>query len=193
MKLLRNLLLASCVITSFSAFAETKIGVVDIRAALFSSDAAKAFSQEMEGEFKTQEMEVRAVQESGQKLQERIKKDAAIMSDSERTKLALQLEEKAKEFKYLKGKLDKAVSIKKQDFIQSVADALQYLSYYHPVDFIKAVSEAYQREESKAAKDALAHPYFKTQPRPKLKSEMPSFPTLHSRVNKNENDFGEKF
>jgi serine/threonine protein kinase len=44
-----------------------------------------------------------------------------------------------------------------------------------------------------SAKDALAHPYFKTQPRPKLKSEMPSFPTLHSRVNKNENDFGEKF
>jgi len=119
MKLLRNLLLAGCVMTSVSAFAETKIGVVDIRAALFSSDAAKAFSQEMEGEFKTQEMEVRAVQESGQKLQERIKKDAAIMSDSERTKLALELEEKAKEFKYLKGKLDKAVSIKKQDFIQS--------------------------------------------------------------------------
>jgi outer membrane protein len=119
MKLLRNLLLAGCVITSFSAFAETKIGVVDIRAALFSSDSAKAFSQKMEGEFKTQEMEVRAVQESGQKLQERIKKDAAIMSDTERTKLALQLEEKAKEFKYLKGKLDNAVATKKQEFIQS--------------------------------------------------------------------------
>lgn len=118
MKLLRNLLLASCVMTSFSAFAETKIGVVDIRAALFSSDAAKAFSQEMAGQFKTQEMEVRSVQESGHKLQERIKKDAAIMSDTERTKLALELEEKAKEFKYLKGKLDNAVATKKQEFIQ---------------------------------------------------------------------------
>ena len=97
MKLLRNLVLASCFVASLPALAETKIGVVDIRAALFSSDAAKAFGKKMAGEFKTQEMEVRSVQESGHKLQERIKKDAAIMSDTERTKLGLELEEKAKE------------------------------------------------------------------------------------------------
>ena len=36
--------------------------------------------------------------------------------------------------------------IKQDDLIQSVADALQYISYYHPVDFIQAVHEAYQRE-----------------------------------------------
>lgn len=47
-------------------------------------------------------------------------------------------------------------TIRQHDLIQSVADALQYISYYHPADFIKAVSEAYDREESKAAKDALA-------------------------------------
>ena len=46
--------------------------------------------------------------------------------------------------------------IKQDDLIQSVADALQYISYYHPKDFIDAVHEAYQREESKAAKDAMA-------------------------------------
>jgi len=46
--------------------------------------------------------------------------------------------------------------IRQDDLIQSVADALQYISYYHPADFIKAVSAAYDREESKAAKDALA-------------------------------------
>ena len=46
--------------------------------------------------------------------------------------------------------------IKQDDFIESVADALQYISYYHPVDFIKAVNEAYEKEESKAAKDAMA-------------------------------------
>ncbi|KJS05380.1 MAG: fumarate hydratase [Gammaproteobacteria bacterium BRH_c0] len=46
--------------------------------------------------------------------------------------------------------------IRQDDLIQSVADALQFISYYHPVDFIEAVHEAYQREESKAAKDALA-------------------------------------
>jgi fumarate hydratase class I len=46
--------------------------------------------------------------------------------------------------------------IRQDDMIDSVADALQYISYYHPVDFIKAVHEAYEREESQAAKDAMA-------------------------------------
>ena len=46
--------------------------------------------------------------------------------------------------------------IRQDDLIDSVADALQFISYYHPVDFIQAVNEAYEREESSAAKDALA-------------------------------------
>ena len=46
--------------------------------------------------------------------------------------------------------------IRNNDVIQSVADALQYISYYHPIDFITAVNEAYEREESLAAKDAMA-------------------------------------
>jgi fumarate hydratase class I len=46
--------------------------------------------------------------------------------------------------------------IRQEDVIQSVADALQYISYYHPLDFIQAVYRAYEREESQAAKDAMA-------------------------------------
>ena len=46
--------------------------------------------------------------------------------------------------------------IRQQDVIQSVADALQYISYYHPMDYIQAVYRAYEREESPAAKDAMA-------------------------------------
>lgn len=42
------------------------------------------------------------------------------------------------------------------DLIQSVADALQYISYYHPVDYIKNLAQAYEREQSPAAKDAMA-------------------------------------
>src|SRR5690606_8062610 len=48
------------------------------------------------------------------------------------------------------------VSIKQEDLIQSVADALQYISYYHPVDYIRNLSAAYEREQSPAAKDAMA-------------------------------------
>jgi len=47
-------------------------------------------------------------------------------------------------------------TIHEKDFIQSIADAFQFISYYHPVDYIKALGKAYEREESPAAKDAMA-------------------------------------
>ncbi|WP_133406704.1 fumarate hydratase [Parashewanella tropica] len=46
--------------------------------------------------------------------------------------------------------------IKQADFIESIADSLQYISYYHPKDFVDAMAEAYDREQSPAAKDAIA-------------------------------------
>ena len=46
--------------------------------------------------------------------------------------------------------------IKQEDFISSIADALQFISYYHPEDFIQAMNRAYELEESPAAKDAIA-------------------------------------
>lgn len=47
-------------------------------------------------------------------------------------------------------------TIHKDDLIDSIADALQYISYYHPKDFVDAMADAYEREDSKAAKDAIA-------------------------------------
>lgn len=46
--------------------------------------------------------------------------------------------------------------IREQDMVDSVSDALQFMSYYHPLDYIQAVHGAYEREESPAAKDAMA-------------------------------------
>jgi fumarate hydratase class I len=46
--------------------------------------------------------------------------------------------------------------IRQQDLIESIADALQYISYYHPLDFIQAMERAYEREANPAAKDAIA-------------------------------------
>ncbi len=46
--------------------------------------------------------------------------------------------------------------IKQQDLIDSVEDSLQYISYYHPLDFIQALEKAYHKEQSQAAKDAIA-------------------------------------
>ena len=47
-------------------------------------------------------------------------------------------------------------TIRQNDLIQSVADALQYISYYHPVDYIRNLARAYELEESPAARDAMA-------------------------------------
>ena len=47
-------------------------------------------------------------------------------------------------------------AIKQEHLIQSIADALQYISYYHPLDYIEALGHAYDAEESPAAKDAIA-------------------------------------
>jgi fumarate hydratase class I len=46
--------------------------------------------------------------------------------------------------------------IKEEDFIQSIADGIQFISYYHPVDYIRHLARAYEREESPAARDAIA-------------------------------------
>jgi fumarate hydratase class I len=46
--------------------------------------------------------------------------------------------------------------IRQEDFISSVQGALQYISYYHPVDYISSLAQAYEREQSPAARDAMA-------------------------------------
>ena len=45
--------------------------------------------------------------------------------------------------------------IKQEDFIQSICDAFQFISYYHPKDYIDALYKAWQKEENPAAKDAM--------------------------------------
>jgi fumarate hydratase, class I len=47
-------------------------------------------------------------------------------------------------------------TIRQEDFIASIADGFQYISYYHPVDYIKALHAAYLKEQAPAAKDAIA-------------------------------------
>ena len=46
--------------------------------------------------------------------------------------------------------------ITQEHLVQSVADALQFISYYHPLDYVRALGRAYESEQSPAAKDAIA-------------------------------------
>jgi len=47
-------------------------------------------------------------------------------------------------------------TIKANDLIDSIADSLQFIACYHPKDFIQAMAQAYEKEQSPAAKDAIA-------------------------------------
>ncbi|PPK50408.1 OmpH family outer membrane protein [Marinobacter persicus] len=109
-------LLLAC---SVQASAETRIGVVDLRQALFSSDDAQSFSQQLEKDFGNEEAKVRQVQQEAQKLQERLQKDGAMMNEAERKELSGQFQRKVQEFNQLKQRLDATVNQRKQQFVEN--------------------------------------------------------------------------
>ena len=100
-----------------SVFAEQKIGVFDMRAAILASDSAREFDKKMVEQFKPQEMQVRAVGEEGQKLEQRLKNDRDVMSDNELKKLTGELKAKAQEYKYLRQKLDSELAEAQQEYL----------------------------------------------------------------------------
>ncbi|MEA1079093.1 OmpH family outer membrane protein [Marinobacter qingdaonensis] len=113
-----TMLAAAFMALSFPAMAETRIGVVDLRQALFSSNDAKSFSETLQRDFAGDEAKVREVQEQARKLKERLEKDGAMMNESEREKLAAEFQEKVKEFNFLKQRLDSTVAQRKQAFVE---------------------------------------------------------------------------
>ncbi len=110
--------LLAFVIAAPTAMAETRIGVVDLRQALFSSDAAQAFSDQLQRDFAEEEANVRAVQEEARELKERLESDGAMMNETERNTLATQFQDKVKEFNFLKQRLDSTVASRKQAFLE---------------------------------------------------------------------------
>ncbi|MCK2149861.1 MULTISPECIES: OmpH family outer membrane protein [Marinobacter] len=109
---------AALMVLSFPAMAETRIGVVDLRQALFSSNDAKSFSETLQKDFAADEAKVREVQDEARELKERLEKDGAMMNESERSKLTAEFQEKVKEFNFLKQRLDSAVAQRKQAFLE---------------------------------------------------------------------------
>lgn len=132
-------LLAALMVTTTVA-AETRIGVVDLRQALFSSKDAKAFSEQMQRDFSAEEAKVREAQEAARNLQARLEKDGAMMNESERTKMTAEFQEKVKEFNFLKQRLDSTVANRKQQFLEDarpeVDAAVKELLDEHDLDLI---------------------------------------------------------
>ncbi len=111
-------ILSLWLLVSGLALAETKIAVVDLRAALFSSNAAKQFGDELRKDFADEESKLKALGDDAKALQERLQKDAAIMVAAERDRLAAELEDKAQEFNYLKQRYQSSVSKREENFLK---------------------------------------------------------------------------
>jgi outer membrane protein len=120
--------------------AESRIGVVDLRQALFSSQDAQAFSARLQQDFSEEEAKVRETQEAAREMKERLEQDGAMMNESERNQLAARFQEKVKEFNFLKQKLDSTVANRKQAFLEEarpqVDAAVQQLVEEHNLDII---------------------------------------------------------
>ena len=120
--------------------AETKIGVVDLHQALFSSEDAQAFTQRLQQDFSGEEARVRETQEAARALKERLEKDGAMMNESERNQIAAQFQQKVQEFNRLKQQLDSTVANRKQAFLEQarpeVDAAVKELTEEHDLDII---------------------------------------------------------
>lgn len=125
---------------SAHASAAGNIGVVDLRQALFSSQDAQSFSENLQKDFAGEEARVREAQEAARELKDRLEKDGAMMNESERNRIAAEFQEKVKEFNFLKQKLDSTVANRKQAFLEEarpeVDAAVKELLEEHNLDII---------------------------------------------------------
>ena len=137
---IKSLLVAVLMLASTQALADLRIGVVDLRQALFSSDDARAFSETLQKDFSADEAKVRQVQEEARKLRDRLDKDGALMNENERNQLASEFQGKVQEFNSLKQRLDASVSKRKQEFLEQarpqVDAAVKELLEEHELDLI---------------------------------------------------------
>ena len=137
---LRALAMVSALLVALPVTADTRIGVVDLRKALFSSEDAQVFSEQLQRDFAGTEEEVRKAQQEARDLQERLQKDGAMMNESEREQLTQEFQRKAQAFAQKKQQLDQTLNSRKQTFLDEarpeVDAAVKELMEEHDLDII---------------------------------------------------------
>jgi outer membrane protein len=109
-----------------SAQAPMKIAVLDMAAALFNSDIAKKVEQEMRAETADDEAKVRSLAEEATKLQERLQKDAAVMSEADQRKVADQIQEIGVQYQFLVQKIQNTYA---QNLLQAITEVVEQENY----------------------------------------------------------------
>jgi outer membrane protein len=120
--------------------AEIKVGVIDLRRAVFTSDDAAEFTEKLQEQFKDEEEAIRKIQEEARAMRERLETDGAMMNDTERGKAAREFEGKVREFNQLRQQLDQAVNQQRAQFLQKaqpeIDKALQSILDERDLDLI---------------------------------------------------------
>ena len=140
LKQIKILGLAFLLTLSVPVAAELKVGVIDLRRAVFTSDEAGEFSKRIQEQFKDEEEAVRKIQEEARAMRERLEADGAMMNDTERGKAAREFEAKVAQFNQLRQRLDQAVNQQRAQFLQQaqpqIDEALQNILEERELDLI---------------------------------------------------------
>ncbi|MCG8669300.1 MAG: OmpH family outer membrane protein [Pseudomonadales bacterium] len=119
MKQLKYTLLIMMSLLSFQAMAG-KIAVVNVQDAIKKSDAAKLWIQKFESEHATEQADLRVLESELKAMQERFKKDEAILSDDEKRKANKAMQEKYEELQFRGKQLQKEYKAGQQELVQSM-------------------------------------------------------------------------
>lgn len=111
--------------TAPAAFAEVKIAVVDVQAAILNSEEAKRLLKQIQEEFSDEEEKIRKIQSEAAVLYERLQKDAEVMSDAEKRRVQQQIESKNNDFVYNRQKLQRLIEERQQELFTGVDQKVQ--------------------------------------------------------------------
>lgn len=119
-------LLACCLMAAqWVGAAESKIAVIDIQTAILSSEQAKERIAELKKEFAPEQNEIKELAQDIQKLQAKMEQDAAVMSESEKKKLAKDVEDKAVDYQFKIKKIQKSQNESQQELLAELSPKLE--------------------------------------------------------------------
>lgn len=121
MNILRMMAVVLLLGSAFSAWADTRIAVVDLRAAIMQSDEAKLKNEKLKASLSQEEADAIALRNEIQKMEDKREKDAAVMGQDELRKLEKDIEDKKMELNFKGQKLQRASKDAAQELFSAMA------------------------------------------------------------------------
>lgn len=125
MKQLKILIAVLLSVVSFSTMAAGKIAVVNVQEAITKSDRAKLWLEQFEAEHATEQADLRVLESELQAMQERFKKDQAILSEDEKRKSNKSMQDKYEELQFRGKQLQKEFKDAQQELLKSMLPKVQ--------------------------------------------------------------------